>query len=60
QIKKREEMGLSSQKLAKLINIDDKLILKWESGKCIPDNLLIKILAIVFNTNTESILNGED
>lgn len=59
-VKKRKEMGLSSNDLAKILNTDNKLILKWESGKCIPDNLLINNLATVFNTTTESILNGED
>ncbi|MCX4364944.1 MAG: helix-turn-helix domain-containing protein [Bacilli bacterium] len=57
-IKKREEMGLSSKNLAKLLNTNDKLILKWESGKSIPDNLLLNILATIFNTTTEKILNG--
>lgn len=59
-IKKREEMGLTSKNLAKLLNTNDKLILKWESGKSIPNNLLINILAIIFNTTTDNILKGED
>ena len=59
-LKKREERGLSSQKLAQILNTNDRLILKWESGKCIPDDLLIQSLAVVFNTTVESILNGED
>ncbi len=59
-IKKREEMGLSSKNLANLLNTNDKLILKWESGKSIPDNLLLNILATIFNTTTEKILNGEE
>lgn len=59
-IKKREEIGLTSKNLAKLLNTNDKLILKWESGKSIPNNLLINILAIIFNTTTDNILKGED
>lgn len=59
-IKKREEIGLTSKNLAKLLNTNDKLILKWESGKSIPNNLLINILATIFNTTTDNILKGED
>ncbi len=59
-IKKREEMGLSSKMLAKILNTNNRLISKWESGKSIPDNLAINSLATVFNTTTENILNGED
>lgn len=59
-MQKREERGLTSEKLAKILNTNDKLILKWESGKCIPDDLLIQSLAVVFNTTVECILNGED
>lgn len=59
-VKKREEMGLTSESLAKILNTDNKLILKWESGKSIPDNLLINNLATVFNTTKENILKGED
>lgn len=59
-VKKREEIGLTSKNLAKILNTNYKLILKWESGKLIPDNLLISLLATVFNTTTDNILNGKD
>lgn len=59
-VQKRVERGLTSEKLAKILNTNDRLILKWESGKCIPDKMLVQSLAIVFNTTVESILNGED
>lgn len=59
-ILKREEKGLTSERLAKILNINSKLLLKWERGKCVPDSILIQNLAVVFNTSVENILNGED
>lgn len=57
---KRMEIGLSVEDMARILNINDKEIIKWESGSTIPDELFASHLAEVFNTNVENILNCEE
>lgn len=33
----REELGLSLEQLGEKLNVSQELIVKWESGKCIPN-----------------------
>lgn len=53
----RKEKGLTQFELAKIMNIDQTTVSKWELGKAIPDtNMLIK-LAEFFDVSTDYLLS---
>lgn len=41
----RKEQGMTQKDLAKLLNVTDKAVSKWERGKCFPDVSLMESLA---------------
>lgn len=40
-IKRRKELGLTQLELAKILNVSDKVISKWETGRSLPDTSMI-------------------
>lgn len=54
----RIKNGLTQSELAKLINVTDKAVSKWERGIGIPDISLITKLAFVLNVDVNNILEG--
>lgn len=65
----REAVGLSISTLVKVIDVDERTIRKWESGKKQPpqgvvdslegiDTLLNKTVSQIFNQHQESMKNG--
>lgn len=54
----RQQYGLTQRQLAKHLNISDKAVSKWERGLSVPDVSLLTKLAIFFDTDIESILEG--
>jgi len=56
--KLREENKLTQVELAKRLNISDKTISKWETGKGYPDIEMLEPLAKVFNVSIVELLNG--
>ena len=50
---------LTQKQLAEQINVSDKTVSKWETGKGCPDISLLTELAAVFQIDLQTILNGE-
>lgn len=55
----REKKRLTQQQLAEKLNVSDKTISKWETGKGFPDISLIEPLANVLQVSLPELLSGE-
>ena len=55
----RNKENLSLEQLAKKLDIDVHTIIKWESGKSLPDSSMIINLCKVLNITPTDLLNGE-
>ncbi len=55
----RKEKGLTQLQLAELLNVTDKAISRWETGKGYPDIELLQKIAEVLEVNLNELLNGE-
>lgn len=55
----REKKNYTQRQLADLINISDKTISKWETGKGLPDISLLEPLAKSLNVSVAELLSGE-
>ena len=56
----RIEKGLTQTKLAKLFEIDQTTVSKWELGKALPDTNLLIRLASFFDVSTDYLLGLSD
>jgi len=56
--KLREELKLTQNELAELLNVSDKTISKWETGKGYPDIEMLEPLSKVLNVSIIELLNG--
>ena len=54
----RKKLGYTQKDLALRIGISDKAVSKWERGVGMPDIAYLRKLAILLNTDTESLLAG--
>lgn len=56
--KRRKELGLTQQQLAEKLNISDKVISKWETGKSLPDTAIVSLpdacLVVVDRTSADA------
>lgn len=41
---KRKEKNLTQEQLAEKLNVSNKTISKWETGKCLPDYSIVELL----------------
>ncbi len=55
----REKVGLTQAELASKINVSDKTISKWETGKGLPDITLLSPLSKALNVSIIELMNGE-
>ena len=55
----REKEQLTQMELANLINVSDKTISKWETGKGLPDITLIEDLSKALKVSVIELMNGE-
>jgi len=55
----REKRQLTQMELASKINVSDKTVSKWETGKGLPDITLIEPLAKALNVSIIELMNGE-
>ncbi len=55
----RKTLGYNQKELAEKLNITDKAVSKWETGRSVPDVSLLMPLAEILNTSVAEILNGE-
>ena len=52
---RRKELGLTQKELAEKLNISDKTLSRWETGKQIPDSLTIPEIAKVLDISINEI-----
>lgn len=55
----REGRNLTQSRLAEILNVSDKLISKWETGRGYPDITLIEPLASALGVSVIELLSGE-
>lgn len=55
----REKNKLTQMELANMINVSDKTISKWETGKGLPDITLIEPLSKALKISVIELMNGE-
>ena len=58
--KKRREIGLSQKQLAERLNVTDKAVSKWETGRSAPDISMLMPLSEVLNVTVIEILKGKE
>ena len=56
---KRKELGITQEELAKKLNVTEKAISRWETGRGAPDISLLIPLSKELNVSVLEILNGE-
>lgn len=58
--KKRKEQNLTQAQLAERLGVSNKTISKWETGKCMPDYLIVELLCKELNITLAELMNGEE
>ena len=55
----RKESGLTQMQLAEMLNITDRAVSKWETGKAMPDSSIMLELCGILNITVNDLLSGE-
>ena len=55
----RKKKGLTQDELAKIVNVSNQAVSKWEAGKCYPDIELLPELSHLFGVTIDELLVGE-
>ncbi len=55
----RKEKGLTQMQLAEKLNITNRAVSKWETGKCMPDASLMLDLCDILGITVNELLSGE-
>lgn len=55
----RKKKQLTQKELAEKLNVTDKAVSKWETGKCYPDIETLKRLSLIFEVSVNDILCGK-
>lgn len=55
----RIKQGLTQKQLAEVLNVTDKAVSKWETGRGIPDISLLEPLSIALGISIGELMNGE-
>lgn len=58
-MKKRREKNLTQEQLAEKLNVSNKTISKWETGKCMPDYGVIEGLCKELDITIAELMDGE-
>ena len=56
---RRKAQDLTQKQLAEQLNVSDKAVSKWETGKSMPDNSILLELCQVLDINVNELLSGE-
>ena len=56
---KRKEKNLTQEQLADRLGVSNKTISKWETGKCMPDYAVVKILCDELEITVAELIDGE-
>ncbi len=55
----RKKNGLTQMQLAEMLNITDRAVSKWETGKSLPDSSIMLELCRILNISVNDLLSGE-
>ena len=55
----RKEQGMTQMQLAEKLNITDRAISKWETGKAMPDSSIVLELCRLLDITANDLFNGE-
>lgn len=55
----RKKANLTQMQLAEILNITDRAVSKWETGKAMPDSSIMLALCDVLNISVNDLLSGE-
>ena len=58
--KKRRELNLTQEQLGEALNVSNKSVSKWETGKCMPDYSIIEPLCQTLSISMSELLDGEE
>ena len=56
---RRKELGYTQQQLAEKLNISDKVVSKWETGRSLPDTSMLTDLAEVLKISVSELLKSD-
>ena len=56
---RRRSQDLTQKQLAEQLNVSDKAVSKWETGRSMPDNSILLELCQVLDINVNELLSGE-
>ena len=56
---RRKALGLTQMQLAEKLNITDRAVSKWETGRSMPDSSIMPELCGVLNISINDLFNGE-
>ena len=56
---KRKEKNLTQLQLAEMLNITDRAVSKWETGRAMPDSAIMLDLCRILGITVTDLLNGE-
>ena len=56
---RRKEKELTQKQLAEQLNVSDKAVSKWETGRSMPDNAILFDLCKILDINVNELLSGE-
>ena len=56
---RRKTVGLTQMQLAEKLGITDRAVSKWETGKAMPDTMLMLDLCAILKISVNDLLNGE-
>ena len=56
---RRKNAGFTQMQLAEKLNITDRAVSKWETGKAMPDSSIMLDLCDVLNITVNDLLSGE-
>lgn len=57
---RRKKENLTQLQLAEKLNITDRAVSKWETGKCLPDSAIMLALCSILGISVNELLNGEE
>ena len=55
----RKNVGLTQKQLAEKLNITDRAVSKWETGKALPDSSIMLELCLILKITVNDLLSGE-
>ncbi|EOS42004.1 hypothetical protein C810_05052 [Lachnospiraceae bacterium A2] len=58
--KKRKEKNLTQEQLAEKLGVSNKTISKWETGKCMPDYVIVESLCAELEITIAELMDGEE